>query len=59
MVENLKKLCDDEKMEEISFQCMRLMNCISHRLKQIRNVELDHRRVYGYLLKKIQHQVNL
>ena len=38
IVENLKKLCDDEKMEEISFQCTRLMSCISHRLKEIRKV---------------------
>ena len=51
MVENLKKLCDDEKMEEISFQCTRLMSCISHRLKEIRKVETDHRRVHGNLLK--------
>ena len=33
IVENLKKLCDDEKMEEISFQCTRLVSCISQRLK--------------------------
>ena len=51
IVENLKKLCDDDKMEEISFQCTRLVSCISQRLKQIRKVESDHRRVFANLLK--------
>ena len=50
-MENLKKLCDDEKMEEISLQCTRLMNCISQRLKQIRKVESDHRWVFANLRK--------
>ena len=51
IVENLKKLCDDEKMEEISFQYTRLVSCISQRLKQIRKVESDHRWVFANLLK--------
>ena len=51
IVENLKKLCDDEKMEEISFQCTSLVSCISHRLKEIRKVESDHRWVFANLVK--------
>ena len=51
MVTELKHPCDDEKMEEISFQCTRLMSCISHRLRQIWKMELDHRRVHSNLMK--------
>ena len=51
MFTELKQLCDDEKVEKFSFQCTRLMTCISHRLRQIRNVELDHRKVYANLMK--------
>ena len=44
LVNDIKEYCDSEKLDCIAFQCSRLMNAMSHRVKEIRKVENTHRK---------------